>query len=93
METTIEKLSNRGTIKGQIDGKPAGVISFSVASDELIIIDHTEVDDAFRGKSVGKQLLIELVDYLRENRIKAIPLCPFAKATFDKMPELRDVLK
>ena len=93
METKIQKQGSKGTIQGQIGGVPAGAITFSVASDELIIIDHTEVDEAFRGKSVGKQLLTNLVDYLRENQIKAIALCPFAKAIFDKTPEIRDVLK
>jgi predicted GNAT family acetyltransferase len=35
---------------------------------------------------------MEVVNYARENKIKIIPLCPFAKSVFDKVEEIRDVL-
>ncbi|MEB2785056.1 GNAT family N-acetyltransferase [Algoriphagus persicinus] len=41
---------------------------------------------------MGLKLLNELVEYVREEEIKVIPLCPFAKAMFKKEEELRDVL-
>jgi predicted GNAT family acetyltransferase len=35
---------------------------------------------------------MEVVLFARENNIKIIPLCPFAKSVFDKTEEIRDVL-
>ncbi len=32
-------------------------MTYSKAGDSLIIIDHTEVSDALRGKGAGKQLV------------------------------------
>jgi hypothetical protein len=37
-------------------------------------------------------MVAQAVTYARENNIKIIPLCPFAKKVFDKTPEFRDVL-
>jgi predicted GNAT family acetyltransferase len=68
-------------------------MTYSKAGDDLIIIDHTEVSDALRGKGAGKQLVQAAVEYARANQLKILPLCPFAKDTFDKTAEFRDVLK
>lgn len=67
-------------------------MTYSKAGDHLIIIDHTEVSDALRGKGAGKQLVTAAVNYAREKKIKILPLCPFAKAVFDKTQEFSDVL-
>ena len=56
------------------------------------IIDHTDVDDSLRGEGVGRQLLNALVDWARSTGTKVLPLCPFAKAQFDKDPAIQDVL-
>ena len=41
---------------------------------------------------ISKQMVAKAVEYARENKVKIIPLCPFAKSVFDKVPEFRDVL-
>jgi len=69
-------------------------MTYSMAGDALMIIDHTEVSDALRGKNVGYQLVNKAVEYAREKQIKIMPLCPFAKAVFDKKhEEFSDVLR
>jgi len=72
--------------------KEAGRISYTFAGETKMILDHTEVNDAYRGQSIGKKILMEVVRFARENKIKIIPLCPFAKSIFDKTKEIRDVL-
>jgi predicted GNAT family acetyltransferase len=74
------------------DGKEAGRMSYSFAGSSKIIIDHTEVNAAYRGQNIGKRILSEIVAYARLNNIKIIPLCPFAKSVFEKTESIRDVL-
>ncbi len=57
-----------------------------------MIIEHTEVDDSLKGQVSGKKLLEELVNYVRANQIKVIPICPFANATLKRTKEWQDVL-
>jgi predicted GNAT family acetyltransferase len=59
---------------------------------EMTMIDHTEVSDTLRGQGAGRQLLDAAVAWARETNAKFIPVCPFAKAQFDKDPSIRDVL-
>ena len=65
---------------------------YTMASEDKMIIEHTEVDESLSGKGVGMQLLDTAVEYARTHKIKIIPLCPFAKSVFDKRPEIGDVL-
>ncbi len=67
-------------------------MTYSKAGDKLIIIDHTEVSDVLRGKGAGKQLVSAAVEFARKQGVKILPLCPFAKAIFDKTPAYKDVL-
>jgi len=82
----------RGHFEAVEDGKEAGKMTYTWAGDSKFIIDHTEVSDEFGGKGVGKKLLMATVDYARNNNLKIIPLCPFAKSVFDKDEDIRDVL-
>ncbi|CAM1363189.1 conserved protein of unknown function [Tenacibaculum soleae] len=93
MEITIKEKDNKGFAMAREDGKRAGVMTYSVADKNHIIIDHTEVEPEFKGKSVGKQLLYKIVNMAREKDIKITPLCPFANAMFKKLSEIQDVLK
>jgi uncharacterized protein len=67
-------------------------MSYVWSGDDKFIIDHTEVDDSLSGKGVGKQLVMKAVEMARQKRIKILPLCPFAKAVFDKVEIIQDVL-
>ena len=68
------------------------MMTYTWAGEERFIIDHTEVEEAYNGKGVGKEMLLAAVDFARKNGKKIIPLCPFAKASFQKSDELQDVL-
>ncbi|MEO5777268.1 MAG: GNAT family N-acetyltransferase [Flavobacterium sp.] len=83
---------NKGFFHIDIDGKQEAKMTYVFAGEKQIIIDHTEVNPGNEGKGLGKQMVKKAVEYARENNIKIIPLCPFAKSVFDKVPEFRDVL-
>jgi uncharacterized protein len=90
----IERIEHgsKGAFIIKVNNERLAEMTYSKAGDKLIIIDHTEVSDALRGKGAGKQLVSAAVEYARKNQIKILPLCPFAKSVFDKSPEFNDVL-
>ncbi len=71
----------------------AGKMTYSIPSADFIIINHTEVNPSFQGKSVGKNLLYKIVEMAREKNIKIVPVCPYANSMFQKITEIQDVLK
>lgn len=74
------------------DGKEAGEMTWTNAG-EIMIIDHTFVEDAYRGLSLAEKLVHQGVDIARRDHKQVIPLCPFAKKEFSEKPEYQDVLK
>lgn len=82
----------KGSFFYELNGTRMAEMAYVMAGEDKMIIDHTEVDEALKGQGIGKKLQAELVDYVRAHHIKVIPLCPFAKATFQKTPEWQDVL-
>ena len=78
--------------KAEGDGKEMGKISYS-ESEKLIIIDSTQVDSIYKGQKIGDQLVEAVVKFARDTHKKIVPLCPFAKAYFEKRPgQYTDVL-
>jgi predicted GNAT family acetyltransferase len=91
---TVER--EDGTSKGRyrlvVDGVEAEM-TYSRAGDRLIIIDHTEVPAALRGRKVGERLVRQAIEDARRDGVDIIPLCPFAKAQMGRHPEWQDVLR
>jgi predicted GNAT family acetyltransferase len=81
----------RYVAKAEEEGQDAE-LSYSILNGQTIIIDHTSVPDAWRGKGAGKALVERAVADARARGVKIVPLCPFAKAQIERRPEWRDVL-
>ena len=91
-EAQLKIDGNKGYFFVEVDGKREAMMTFVFAGEDKIIIDHTEVNPGNNRKGFGKIMVLKAVAYARENGIKILPLCPFAKSVFDKTPEIRDVL-
>jgi len=87
-----EEGESKGRYVVRIDGAEAEM-TYSRAGETIIIIDHTEVPDAMRGRSVGQALVRRAVKDARAEGRSIIPLCPFAKAQIARHAEWQDVLK
>jgi predicted GNAT family acetyltransferase len=92
MNIKIENTDTKGSAFIQPAKKKLAEMTYSIASPNLIIIDHTDVDDSLKGQGIGRKLLLKIVENARNQNIKIIPLCPFAKSVFDKEKSLQDVL-
>jgi uncharacterized protein len=88
---THERSDHRGAFVMERDGKRLAEMTYTVAGSR-VIIDHTTVDDALRGTGAGRKLVEAAVQWARAEKVKILPLCPFAKSVFDKTPQYADVL-
>lgn len=73
------------------NGFEIGEVTFSSAGDSLLIIDHTFVSEAYRGKGIAAKLVKLVVDKAKKENKKIVPLCAFAKAEFLRKPEYQEV--
>jgi predicted GNAT family acetyltransferase len=86
-----EQSGHRGAFFVEEEGKRVAQLTYTVAGTK-VILDHTEIDDTLRGTGTGRKLVAAAVDWAREENVRLLPLCPFARSVFDKTPEFSDVL-
>ncbi len=90
-EFTHNEDNGKGAFSATADGQRAGEMTYSRMNAHAVIVDHTGVSAAFEGQSLGKQLVEHGVQWARENEQKIMPLCPFARALFERTPAYQDV--
>ncbi len=91
-DITLEDGPSKGRYRYRV-GDDEAVMTFSKAGAHLVIIDHTEVPAAFRGRGVGEALVARAVADARSAGKRIVPLCPFAAAQFRRHAEWADVLE
>ncbi|RUT33034.1 N-acetyltransferase [Arsenicitalea aurantiaca] len=82
----------KGRYRLVIDGAEAEM-TYSRAGEGLIIIDHTEVPAALRGRKIGERLVRQAIEDARRDGVIIMPLCPFAKAQISRHPDWQDVVR
>lgn len=92
MEVKNELNEKKGVFYIEENGNRIATMTYTFAGPDKFIIDHTEVNPGNEGKGLGKLLVKAGVDFAREHHYKIMPLCPYAKAVFDKTTEYKDVL-
>jgi predicted GNAT family acetyltransferase len=92
MDIASEENNAKGRYAATLDGH-TGEMTYSRSSPRLIIVDHTFVPDALRGKGVGQALAAHAIDEARKGGWKIIPLCPFMRAQVARHPEWQDVIE
>ncbi len=69
------------------------VMTFSVTSPSLVIVDHTEVPAEDEGQGHAGALAQFLVEDARANGFQVVPLCPFVNMWRRKHPESADIFQ
>jgi predicted GNAT family acetyltransferase len=92
MEIKLEqKRSSLGSFYIDNEGERLGLMNFLI-NDGVMNIYHTEVSEQLHGKRMGEKLVEAGVNYARENHLKILPTCVFARSVFDRVKEYKDVL-
>ncbi|MEW9614251.1 GNAT family N-acetyltransferase [Shinella sp. S4-D37] len=91
MDITSTETGSKGRYAATVESHEAEM-TYSRASPQLVIVDHTGVPDALRGKGVGQALAAHAVEEARKGGWKIMPLCPFFRAQAMRHKEWHDVV-
>jgi predicted GNAT family acetyltransferase len=91
MEIQQKNDGHKGAFFIADEGKEIALMHYVFSGPGKMIIDHTEVNEAYEGKGLGRKLVEAGVNYAREQHLKILPLCPFAKKIFDITAAYADV--
>lgn len=78
---------------GARDGVEVAFAEIDLIGSDAILIKHTEVVPAEEGKGYGSALVRSLLEHIRAEGKKVIPICPYAAAYIRKHPEYQDVVR
>jgi uncharacterized protein len=92
IKITKQEDEKGGRYSALADGHEAEM-TFSRTSPRLVIVDHTAVPEALRGKGVGQALALHAVEDARQGGWKIIPLCPFMRAQSLRHEDWADVIQ
>lgn len=73
------------------EGTQMGEITFTLKGDDVLVAEHTKVEEEFRGEGVGEKLVEALVDKCRKDDKKIKAECPFVKDLLEKNKKYHDV--
>lgn len=62
-------------------------LTYSIASPELVIADHTFVPEALNGQGIAGRLLARLLADAEAEGFRIMPLCPYVNAQRKRHPE------
>lgn len=78
MPTTVRDQPDQQRYEIVVDDQVAGFSDYRL-DDGRIAFDHTEVDDAFAGRGLGKQLVAGLLADAEQRGLAVVPLCPYVR--------------
>jgi predicted GNAT family acetyltransferase len=91
MDVQVLDNPDRGRFELLVDGEPAGQAAYRVR-DGVVIVTHSEVDPAFRGRGLAGELARQTLDTLRERGDRVVPACPFFAKYVGEHPEYDDIV-
>jgi hypothetical protein len=91
MEIKQEERHHAGSFYIEENGKRIAEMRYLIRHDVMNIY-HTEVTPECKGENIGFKLVETGVNFARENHLKILPTCPFARKVIQQTPEFRDVL-
>lgn len=86
----LEFIGNRGYFSLFNKEIKIGELSF-ILQDNVMIMDHTEVNDEYKGQGLARYLLDCGIDYAMANNYKIQPVCSYVVRVFEKEANLAGI--
>lgn len=57
----------------------------------LIVLTHTEVPRKYEGQGIGKELVLAVLEDIRNKGLQVVPQCPFVASYISRHPEWKAI--
>lgn len=93
MKFENNRSGNGGFITLSNESEEIGRLTYTIfPDDEKLIISFVLVNPKFEGQGMGKKLVIEGINFARNNHWKVYPHCSYARSVMMRMPDVDDIL-
>jgi predicted GNAT family acetyltransferase len=83
-----EELNGANEFVLRVDGERLGFLDYTRPEVGVMRIEYVEVSPELRGTGLGKQLVEKAVAFAKDNSLKVIPICSYARAVIQRDPAL-----
>lgn len=84
-ENQLKNNTHKHQFELETDGK-LSIVAYHKVDDETLALTHTEVDPSLEGHGVGSRLVEGVLEYIEQNNLKIVPLCPFVDVYLKRHP-------
>ena len=82
----VKNNAHRHRFELETDGK-VSVVEYQNVDDETLALVHTEVDESLEGQGVGSHLVEGVLQYVEQNNLKIVSVCPFISTYLKRHPD------
>ena len=93
IDVRVEAVDGRGALRAYDGDEVLGSTVWVRSGDDVVIVQHTGVEPAARGRGVGRALFEALVDWARSSGTRLSVSCPYMIRQFHAHPGAKDVLR
>lgn len=90
MEVNIKENKEKNRFEAEVENRVA-LIEYKRAEDKMYLT-HTEVPKELEGKGVGSSMVKQVLQQIKDENLKLIPLCPFIASYVKRHPEWKEIL-
>ncbi|UEX90775.1 GNAT family N-acetyltransferase [Staphylococcus ratti] len=83
MPVTVNEGTNKFFV-GENEHAPKAEITYYFVSNDTIDVNHTFVEPSLRGSGVAKQLFDAVIQKAKDENLKIIPSCSYARVQFER---------
>lgn len=87
----VKNNAHRHRFELDTDGK-LSVVDYQNVDDETLALVHTEVDESMEGQGVGSHLVEGVLQFVEQNNMKIVAVCPFISAYLKRHPDWNRVV-
>ncbi len=89
-ETRHEPENDRFVVS--LDGAVA-TLEYSRTGEKTLDYTSTFVPEEHRNRGIGERMVLDALDYAREQGFRVVPTCPFVRTVVKRHPEYQDILR
>ena len=89
--TPVKNNTHRHRFELDTEGK-LSVVDYQNVDDETLALVHTEVDESLEGQGVGSHLVEGVLQYVEQNNLKIVSVCPFISTYLKRHPDWNRVV-
>jgi len=89
---TIRKNPENERYVAEIEGAIVAYTVYHIRHGGIYFFVHTEIEEGYKGKGIGAQLVREALDDVRQLGGTVVPLCPYVAAFIGKNPQYDDLV-